>query len=324
MRREMRRKIIKSSTGVLLAVLLFMTSGTMFPFIDRNADEFFKNAASEAALAYATCRLINASVSVIKESHLQLEPAGIGVSFAIGQILDPIDDMTERLSDVLVTAIVSFGIQKLFYEISIHIAPQIIAIIILIFSILVWSDNKRLKSIRKTVFRVALLTIVLRFFLPLAATANDFINIHFFQDKISEARNELVVSTSDFSKLRDFSFPEINGVMGTIKSGASILKQKTIEFRDALKSIDNQMKSIIGNLLKLTWLYAAVFLIQVILSPLLMFWLLTKMTNALFSTDIPPIIHNSDIFPGKPKAGNVQKGDVSSEVDDADPGPKST
>jgi hypothetical protein len=69
--------------------------------LDTTADDYFRDAITKAGLTYATCRAVNASISIVKESSLQLEPAGVGVSLAVGQALDPIDDMTERLSDVL-------------------------------------------------------------------------------------------------------------------------------------------------------------------------------------------------------------------------------
>lgn len=71
---------------------------------------------TKAGVAYGVCRVVNASVSAIKESQIQIEPAGLGVSLAVGQVLDSLDDMTERASDILVTAIVSLGIQKIVYE----------------------------------------------------------------------------------------------------------------------------------------------------------------------------------------------------------------
>ncbi|MBT4363444.1 MAG: hypothetical protein HOD17_03060 [Desulfobacteraceae bacterium] len=291
----MKQKAILSIIGVIAAIFLFISAEIKVPIIDENADEYFKTAVSEAALAYTTCRVINASVSIIKESKLQLEPAGIGLSLAIGQALDPIDDMTERLSDVIVTAIVSLGVQKIFYEISVFIAPLILSVAILLLSILIWSGDKRLKAIHQALLRVTLLVIIFRFFLPLSAVTNNFINKHFFQKKISIARSELALSSSNFNELKDFNLPEIDGIMGTIKGSASILKQKTIELKKVLKSVKNQTSGIIVNLLELTWLYAGVFFIQVIFLPLLAFWILTKMTNILFDTNFKSIVNSSDI-----------------------------
>ncbi len=304
----MKKKAILSTLCVIVAFFLFISTEIRVPVIDQNADEYFKSAASEAALAYTTCRVINASVSIVKESELQLEPAGIGLSLAIGQALDPIDDMTERLSDVIVTAIVSLGVQKIFYEISVFIAPLLLSVTILILSILIWSKNHRLKIIHQSLLRVTLLIIIFRFFLPLSAVTNNFINQHFFQKKISAARSELAISSSTFSELKDFNLPEIDGIMGTIKGSASLLKQKTVELKNILKSVKDQTSGIIVNLLELTWLYAGVFFIQVIFLPLLAFWILTKMANILLDTNITSILNNPDMSFGISKVVNEQPG----------------
>jgi hypothetical protein len=47
------------------------------------------------------------------------------------------------------------------------------------------------------------------------------------------------------------------------------------------------MGNIIENLITLTFLYVGIFLIQVIVLPLLSFWVLVKMVNSLFPTGIP-------------------------------------
>ena len=116
------------------------------------------------------------------------------MSLAVGQALDPIDDMTERLSDILVTAITSLGIQKLVYEISVSLAPPILSIFLFILSILLWFENDRLKSFQKTIIRFALLITIARFCLPMSSIANEFVHEHFFENKISDARKELALA----------------------------------------------------------------------------------------------------------------------------------
>lgn len=103
----MKEKNIKSVVALVVTFLLFFVSDIRLPFLDSNADEYFESAMSKAAVAYGTTRVINASISILKESEVHAEPGGIGISIAAGEILDPIEDMTERVSDVLVTAIVS-------------------------------------------------------------------------------------------------------------------------------------------------------------------------------------------------------------------------
>jgi len=293
MKTSKQQKTLRSLAGIAIAIVLFFSSGLRLPVLDTTADTYFRDAITKAGLTYATCRAVNASVSIVKESNLQLEPAGVGVSLALGQALDPIDDMAERLSDVLVTAITSLGVQKLAYEISISLAPPTIAIFILILSLVSWLENDTLQRFQKTILRFALLVVIARFFLPMSSMANEFLNNNFFADQISENSTELAIGAATLDTLKDFSLPEIDGIIGTIDNSAALLKKKSMAFKNALAITMDNMGNIIENLLNLTILYIGQFLIQVIILPILSFWFLIKIINALFHTNAPLIINHS-------------------------------
>ena len=262
--------------------MLFFTAGIKLPLLDTMTDTYFQKAITKAGLAYATCRTVNAAVSIVQESTLQLEPAGVGLSLAVGQALDPINDMTERLSDVLVTAITSLGVQKLAYEMGIAFVPPVLAIFLLLLSILVWFNNLRLNALQKFLWQVLLLVAVFRFCLPVSSMANEIVYHHFFDEQINLARSELALGSAELDKLKDLSMPEIDGVMGTIENSAFFLKKKSFEFKNALVYTVSNMGNIIENLMTLTFLYVGIFLIQVIVLPLLSFWLMVKMVGSLF------------------------------------------
>lgn len=293
MKTARKSKIVRSALGIIIAAGLFFSSGLKIPVLDSTTDNYFRKAITKAGVAYATCRVINASVSIVKESSLQLEPAGIGLSLAVGQVLDPIDDMTERLSDVLVTAITSLGVQKLAYEISVTLVPPVLAIFLLALTILVWIPNEGAHSFQKTILRFALLIIVARFCLPLSSLANASLHKHFFAKKISEARSELALGTADLEKFKKLALPEVDGILGTLKNNASFLKRKAGEFKNEFVSIVTNMGRIVENLLKLTFLYVGIFLIQVIILPLIVFWVLVKIANSLFMAHTPILLHHS-------------------------------
>jgi hypothetical protein len=282
-----QQKAIRSALGIVTALLLLFSAGLKLPLVDTMTDAYFQKAITKAGLAYATCRTINAAVSIVQESSLQLQPAGVGLSLAVGQALDPINDMTERLSDVLVTAITSLGVQKLAYEMGISLVPPALAVFLLLLSILLWFENQRIRALQRTVWQVLLFIAIFRFCLPLSSMANEFIYHHFFEDQIAAARSELALGSAELDKLKDLSMPEIDGVMGTIENSAAFLKKKSMEFRNAIIYTVSNMGNIIENLMTLTFLYVGIFLIQVIVLPLLSFWVLVKMVNSLFSSGIP-------------------------------------
>ena len=281
------KKLGLTLAGILCSVVLFVFPGITLPGLDDRTDAYFEKAITKAGLTYATCRVINASVSVIKESQLQLEPGGIGVSLAIGQVLDPVDDMTERLSDVLVTAIASLGIQKLAYEISVSAVPPILAVCLGILSVLIWIPHERIRLYQDTLLRMIILVLVARFCLPMSSFANETVHDRFFSDKIERAKTELSEGVVEFEKLKEFSLPETDGVIGTIKNSKSLLEEKAAELRNALVIMVDSMGTIVESLLSLTFLYVGIFLIQVIMLPLLVFWILVKTANRLFLTSIP-------------------------------------
>ncbi|PJB78445.1 MAG: hypothetical protein CO090_06805 [Acidobacteria bacterium CG_4_9_14_3_um_filter_49_7] len=293
MKAARRQKIIRSSIGALVAIFLFFSPGLRLPVLDSTTDGYFREALTKAAVTYATCRIINASVSIVKDSSVNLEPAGVGVTLAVGQVLDPIDDMAERVSDVVVTAITSLGVQKLAYEIGVSLAPPILAIFLLILSVLIWFENEELATLQKTIIRFILLLLIARFALPISALTNNYIQKNFFEGQITSAYKELAVGSAALDKLTKISLPESDGMLGTLKNNASFIQRKSVEFKDAIITTVHNAGNIIENLLKIIFLYVGVILIQVIALPILVFWLLVKLANNLFDTNAPVIISST-------------------------------
>jgi hypothetical protein len=57
-------------------------------------------------------RALNAVISVAQGTEVSLQPLGVGVTLAPGQLLDPVNDLVEKFSDLMLMASVAFGVQK--------------------------------------------------------------------------------------------------------------------------------------------------------------------------------------------------------------------
>lgn len=134
--------------------------------------------------------------------------------------------------------------------------------------------------------RVLVLVFVARFCLPISAVSDAYLHKHFFAEHISAAEKGRTVGAAELDKLKDFLLPEIDGLFGTIENSASFLKRKSTELKNALVATVSNTGVIIESLLELTFLYVGIILIQVIILPLLSFWFLVKMANALFYTNM--------------------------------------
>lgn len=298
MKHVSKKTLISFATGVLVSVLLMTSPKVTLPGLDEQADHFFKSAIRQATVAYATCRVVNGSVSVLKESDLQLEPAGVGVSLAIGQALDPIDDMVERASDVLVVSITSLGLQKLIYEMAVTLVPVLLGVLLLILSASLLVSSDRLYSLQRGFVHLMVLLLVARLCLPFSSLANQFLNHQFFEPGITAAQKELALGVEALETMMEFSLPEIDGLRGTIDNSVVFVKTKAVEFKDGLGSVVTNAGNLVENLLTLTFLYVGIFLVQVILLPLAVFWLMMKLLNLFLRPSLQvhgiPHVHSRD------------------------------
>lgn len=287
-----RTRILTAAAVALLAAVLFRPPpSALFPVLDKAADQYFEHIITRAGVAYATCRAINAGVSVIQSSTLQLEPAGVGVSLAVGQALDPIDDMTERLSDVLVTAITSLGIQKLGYEISVYLFLQLLCFLLILWLTPLLIPHPVSTALRQITGRLILILIALRCCLPLSALAGQWLDERFFSDRMAAAHQQLSQGPGADHMPEHFVLPESDGLFGTIENSARFIKERSAALKDTLSTLLEQAGEITQNLLTLTFMYTTVFLTQVIVLPVLFFWLLMKLTQGLM------VYHRHDLMP---------------------------
>ena len=95
----------------LLAVTISWTGG-----LQSQSDEYVTEALQSGAIVYATARGINGVVSFMQGT--ELSPAFL--TFAVGEFLDPVNDLIERFSGLLMLALGSLSLQKILLEIFGH------------------------------------------------------------------------------------------------------------------------------------------------------------------------------------------------------------
>ena len=65
-----------------------------------------------ALVSFASARALNAVISLAQGTELAFQPLGMGVTVSAGQILDPVNDLVEQFSNLMLAASVAFGVQK--------------------------------------------------------------------------------------------------------------------------------------------------------------------------------------------------------------------
>ena len=102
-----RRKTAWTVTAIMTAVLAL--SG----LADQTSGDYADAALKRALVTFAVARGLNGVISVAQGTEVAVEPGGVGVNFTVGQILDPINDLVEQFSSVMLVAASSLGLQKI-------------------------------------------------------------------------------------------------------------------------------------------------------------------------------------------------------------------
>ena len=101
-------------TKVVIAFLVIVAVACGWgPDLQRTADGQGDAGLNRALVSFAVARTLNAVISVFQGTEIALQPFGLGVTLAPGQILDPANDLIESFSDLMLMASIAFGVQKI-------------------------------------------------------------------------------------------------------------------------------------------------------------------------------------------------------------------
>ena len=195
----LRKKVVLSA---VLAILLLISlipvlnktafENAVFSRVDEKATGFIDDALKRALGAYALARGLNMVISIIQESTVSVQPLGLGVTAALGQVLDPVNDLIERFSWVMLVSLTSLGVQRLLIE----IGPWVSLNILLIPALLLWLAGLWLKgrlswNLSSAGKKLLFAAIVLRFCVPATVMLNEQIYLHFLSEKYESAYTEI-------------------------------------------------------------------------------------------------------------------------------------
>ena len=149
------------------------------------SEQYLNESLALATTTYATSRLINAGVSTLQETNVSMSPWGVGLSVQPGQILDPINDATERLSDLCVQSIGLLGVQRILLEVinEFTLLPLYLGLIAFVL-LTALSRQKRLPVI---LLKLIILLALLRISTPLMCGVGQAADAHYFEPAIEES-----------------------------------------------------------------------------------------------------------------------------------------
>lgn len=271
---RIRRLLSSTLVTVLLGLALWQ------PLFDAGSDRV--DAMFDRALvAFASARALNGVISVIQGTEVALQPAGVGVTLTVGEMLDPLNDLVERFSWIMLAATAALGAQSVLIE---AFGDGVLGLILVVLGAAAiarhwWPALQRLDH-GGLIPRLLILLLFLRLALPLAA-----LGAHGFSERWLEPRREAAVAELDRTRLEldaiEAAGPdlEVSPDEGMFDSMRRYLAEQRARFdlEARLQALGDRLDRAAERLIDLV----VVFVLQTILVPLGVIWLLWRLTRML-------------------------------------------
>lgn len=270
---------IVAALMVLLIAVLSCTSVIDLLFaqkpvrmLDEKGDKYFDETMTRSLSTFAVARSLNALISVVQGTTLAVSPAGVGVSLTVGEILDPVNDLMERFSWIMLLSSTSLGIQKILMEIGVWFAFKVLlSFSMFLIFIGIWIPRIAQIDLKRFGYRLIWLSLILRFCIPAVAIVSEGVYDLFLKQKYADSIESLERVKQ---AVRDISLIPEEGQPGFLDGFFDMLtgKQQHVGLKDRITMLKNKIADYAENTINLI----IVFLVQTVLIPLGVFWVMMR------------------------------------------------
>ncbi|ADJ28137.1 hypothetical protein [Nitrosococcus watsonii] len=260
-------------TTLLLGLVALAWLGTLSQYGEDYIDRVF----TQALTTFAVARALNGVISVAQGTKLAVEPAGVGANFALGEVLDPINDLIERFSWVMLASTTALGLQKLLLEMAGWWGIRIFLLgSTLLFMVCMWWPSRIYGQFSPWVTQLLLTALLLNFAVPTVTFFSDQVFEDFIREKQQISMNALEQESQEFKRIEE-SLPtekarikeqtwreKLSQLMGGMR--------ESLDFEAEIQRLKVKSEEIAEHVIALI----VVFVLQTIILPLLLIWLLLR------------------------------------------------
>jgi hypothetical protein len=278
------RRVRQWLLTLLLAATVILSS---FTSVDRYAELEYESLFQRALITFALARTLNGVISAVQGTELALQPAGVGVTLTPGEVLDPVNDLVERFSWIMLGATLSLGVQQVLLDIgqwwALRLFVALLALLWLGYRIRRQSvGSEHPDGVETVLFRVLLITLFFRFAVPLAMIANEGLYALFLESRYIESTQ--VIETAGAEITQAGTLPE-ETIPNDRDTGFFDALGRT--FDNTLESLDLQrrvdvIKARAGDVIEHLIQLSVVFILQTGILPIVFLWLFLQLFRALF------------------------------------------
>lgn len=275
-RRLNRRKAVWSGLAVLAVVTVL--SGLIDDASRRYASEAF----TRALVTFAVARTLNGVISVAQGTEVAIEPGGVGVNFSVGQVLDPINDLVERFSAVMLVATTSLGLQNVLLRMTMWWGTSLALVLVAASALVVlWWRKLDDSRLRPVVMQLLLLTVFLRFAVPILVIGSNLVFDTFLAAEQAAATEALEATRTDIEQINENVPTSASNTenQSVIERLGSMLDSslESMNIRDRLTRLRDRVSNASEHIINLI----VIFVLQTIILPLVFLWMFIELLKML-------------------------------------------
>ncbi len=275
-RRLNRRKIVWSGLAVLAVVTVL--SG----LIDDTSRRYASEAFTRALVTFAVVRTLNGVISVAQGTEVAIEPGGVGVNFSVGQVLDPINDLVERFSAVMLVATTSLGLQNVLLRMTMWWGTSLALVLVAASALVVlWWRKLDDSRLRPVVMQLLLLTVFLRFAVPILVIGSNLVFDTFLAAEQAAATEALEATRTDIEQINENVATSASNTenQSVIERLGSMLDSslESMNISDRLARLRDRVSNASEHIINLI----VIFVLQTIILPLVFLWMFIELLKML-------------------------------------------
>ncbi len=265
---------IAATACVLFALIVSYTG-----LLDHRAQNYSDATLKRALVTFAVARTLNGVISVAQETEVALRPAGVGVSLSPGELLDPINDLIERFSWVMLVSTTSIGVQQFMLKLSawwtVDVVLTLSAVALLA---AIWFERWP-GPWRARVFKISLAALLIRFAIPVLLLVTSAVSSAFLQHDQVQITSELEMSAHEVRTLTTEPQDAQPTEKLSLRERAARFVERnlpSVDVEERIESIRENLNKATGAVVTLT----ASFVLETILVPLGVLWIFSRLVRA--------------------------------------------
>ena len=273
------RKWLLAALVMVAVILSTLTS------VDGFAELKYEKTFQRAFVTFALARTLNGVISVVQGTELALQPAGVGVTLTPGEILDPVNDLVERFSWIMLGATLSLGIQQVLLDVG---QWWIIKVLVATLGLAwLWLKLKRqgagergrskTTSIVLQAFMILLFT---RFAVPLTLIANEAIFDIFLESRYQTSKEIIEQAGAEIQEVSARPIVEEDvdtGLMAALEQALNNTRE-SLDIKTRVDQIKERASDLVEHMVQL----CVVFILQTGILPIAFLWIFLHFLKRMF------------------------------------------